>query len=105
MNTIETRSPPWDTGNTVTAIALEQPKRSKVCIKYNRPSSCLKLSIKPSLFEELKKTSEYLGNPSGLDFSMSIIARRALERYAEDVQALSSEAAHIEALHLNNFYR
>lgn len=82
-----------------------KPQRKRVTIHYKQASSVLQLHIKPSLLEQLRATSEYLGNPSGLDFSMSILARRALERYAEHVAGLSAEDTYAEATHLYNFYR
>lgn len=90
-------------GALLTPVAKLQRKR--VTIHYKQASSVLQLHMKPALLEQLRATSEYLGNPSQLDFSMSILARRSLERYAEHVASLSAEAVHAEALHLYNFYR
>lgn len=80
-------------------------KRKQVRICYGKPATVLRLYVKPDLYETIKQTSEYLGNPSGLDFSMSIIGRRALEKYAEVVSAMSKQEVRTEAKHLCEFYR
>lgn len=79
--------------------------RKQVRICYGKPATVLRLYIKPSLYDTIKQTSEYLGNPSGLDFSLSILARRSLEQYAERVSAMSRSEVRTEAQHLLDFYR
>lgn len=77
----------------------------RIPIQYNKPGSVLKVHIKQSLCEELKRAQEALQEASGCSFSSSILVRRALHEYLQDVLAMGPEEVSVEVSHLLFHYR
>lgn len=82
-----------------------RPKKTQRVYAHYNDGTLLKVRLKKAHHLALEEAQNLLDTASGLLFSSTILVRRSLERYLQELQKLGKEDILAEARHLLHHFR